>query len=432
MNSEVAAPIKWIRENQDKLVEFIQKIVRVPSVSGMELDAQKLIYKKLEELNLQPKYAYPDVDILKKNKDYFETTSFVKYGYENRPNVMSMLKGEGNGRSICLSGHIDVVSPEPVSQWTHGPWSGDIEGDFIYGRGSADMKAGVAAIIFAVQALIETKTIVKGDIFIESTIDEEDGGIGGNLFMRLAGKQKIDAAIITEPAGLTIGVASAGVMYFRVIVEGVPAHAGTAHYGVNAIVKMASIIEALKTLNEKRQGRISYKYAELYPPDKGKATTLNIGTIKAGDWPSTVPAICTLECRIGFPPGETREIVMKEVEKTITETSKNDPWLKEHPPKIEWFGWKARPHEQNPEHPFVSLISNKMEQLTGEKPPKVGGSTGLDARFFVHNGIPAVTFGPYGEKVHSSDERVSISSTVKTIEVLIGVVCDWCGVSDRN
>ena len=434
-SDKITAPIKWIRDNQDKLVEFIQEIVRVPSVSGMELDAQKLIYKKLEEINLQPKYVYPDVEILKKHNDYFETTSFVKYGYDNRPNVASTLKGKGNGRSICLSGHIDVVSPEPVSQWTHGPWSGDVEGDFIYGRGAADMKAGVAAIIFAVQALMETKTAVKGDIFIESTIDEEDGGIGGNFFMRLAEKQekqKPDAAIITEPAGLTIGVASAGIMYFRVIVTGVPAHAGTAHYGVNAIVKMALIIEALKTLNEKRQARISYKYAELNPPDKGKATTLNIGVIKAGDWPSTVPAICTLECRIGFPPGdETRETVMKEVEKTITETSNKDTWLKEHPPKIEWFGWKGRPHEQNPDHPFVSLIAKKMKELTGTKPPYVGGGSGLDARFFVHNGIPAVTFGPYGEKIHSTDERVSISSTVKAIEVIIAVIMDWCGLADK-
>lgn len=76
MNSEVTAPLKWVRENQDKLVEFIRNIVRVPSVSGMELDAQKLVYKKLEELNLQPKYTYPDVEILKKNKDYFEIDFF--------------------------------------------------------------------------------------------------------------------------------------------------------------------------------------------------------------------------------------------------------------------------------------------------------------------------------------------------------------------
>ena len=427
MNSEEPTPITWIRNNQDKLVKFIQDLVRIPSISGEEGEIQKFIYKKLTELDLKPKLIYPNIEILRKSDDYFETTSFTKYGYKDRPNVAGILKGTGNGRSICLSGHVDVVSPEPVEHWSRNPWSGEIDGDFIYGRGAGDMKAGVASMIFALQALKETKTQLKGDVLIETTIDEEDGGIGGNLYMRLT-QPKTDAAIIPEPGGYAISIASAGVMYFRVIVTGVPAHAATAHYGVNAIVKMVPIIEALTSLNIERQSTISYKYAEVDPRMKGKATTLNIGVIKAGDWPSTVPALCILECRIGFPPGETREIVMSQIERTIQNIANKDRWLKDHPPKIEWFGWKARPHEQNPEDPFVQLIDKKIQEFTGIKPLYVGGSSGLDARFFVYNGIPAVSFGPLAEKIHSIDERVSIKSTVKTTEIIIGTIMDWCGV----
>ncbi|MFW9942583.1 MAG: ArgE/DapE family deacylase [Candidatus Thorarchaeota archaeon] len=427
MQSEEPPPITWIRNNQDKLIKLIQDLVRIPSVSGKEEEIQKFIHKKLTELDLNPKFVYANVESLQKSDDYFKTTSFMKYGYKNRPNVAGILKGTGKGRSICLSGHVDVVSPEPIEQWSYDPWSGDVEGGFIYGRGAGDMKAGVASTIFAIQALKETGTKLKGDIYIETTIDEEDGGIGGNLYMRLT-QPKTDAALIPEPGGYTISVASAGVMYFRVSVTGLPAHAATAHFGVNAIVKMVPIIEALKLLNIKRQKKISYQYAEVDPSMKGKATTLNIGVIKAGDWPSTVPALCVLECRIGFPPGETRESVRNQIEDTIQNTARKDEWLKEHPPKIEWFGWKARPHEQDPEAPFVKLLEKKIQEVSGIKPVYVGGTAGLDARFFVNNGIPAVSFGPLAERIHSIDERVSIKSTLKVTEILISTIMDWCEV----
>jgi len=427
MNSEELTPIKWIRTNQDKLVKLIQELVRIPSVSGKEEEVQEFVYKKLSDLNLKPKYINPDIEILKQSDDYFETTSFTKFGYKNRPNVVGILKGTGNGRSICLNGHIDVVSPEPVEHWSHDPWGGEKEGDFIYGRGAGDMKAGVASIIFAIQALKETQTELLGDVHIETTIEEEDGGIGGSLYLRLT-QPKVDAAIITEPSNNNIGIAGAGVMYFRVIVTGIPAHAATAHFGVNAIVKMIPIIEALKTLNQNRQEKISYKYAEVDPSMKGKATTLNIGVINAGDWPSTVPALCILECRIGFPPGETREMVIDQIEKTILNAANKDVWLKEHPPKVEWFGWKAKPHEQDPEHPFVKLLDKNIRQLIDTEPVYFGGAAGLDTRFFVHHDIPTVVFGPSSENNHSIDERVSISSTLKTTEILISTIMDWCGV----
>lgn len=425
MNSDISAPIKWIQDNQDKLVKLIQDLVRIPSVSGDEGEIQKFIYKKLEELDLKPKFIYPRLEILRKSDDYFETTSFMKYGYKNRPNVVGILSGNGKGRSICLSGHVDVVSPEPVAHWNYDPWSGAVEGDFIYGRGAGDMKAGVASTIFALQAFKETGTKLKGDVYIETTIDEEDGGIGGNLYLRLT-QPKPDAAIIPEPGGFAISIASAGVMYFRVVVTGLPAHAATAHYGVNAIVKMVPIIEALKALNKKRQKKISYRYAEVDPSMKGKATTLNIGVIKAGDWPSTVPALCILECRIGFPPGETRDSVINQIEDTIQEIVRKDKWLIEHPPKVEWFGWKARPHEQDPEHPFIKLLDEKIQEVSGDKPIYFGGTAGLDARFFVNNGIPAVSFGPLAENIHSIDEHVSIDSTMKTTEIIIKTIMEWC------
>jgi acetylornithine deacetylase len=122
MNLKKQDPKDWVQKNKDELIKLIREMVKIPSVSGKEGDVQKFIFQKLSELNLNPKYIYPDVSLLEKSDDYFKTTSFVKYGYDNRPNVTGILKGSGNGKSMCLSGHVDVVSPEPVEHWSHDPW----------------------------------------------------------------------------------------------------------------------------------------------------------------------------------------------------------------------------------------------------------------------------------------------------------------------
>ncbi|MFX1602341.1 MAG: ArgE/DapE family deacylase [Promethearchaeota archaeon] len=419
---------EWIRQNKHLLVELTQNLVRIPSVSGEEGEVQEFIAKTLSELELEPKLVVPDVDILRKSPDFFETTSYARVGYEGRPNVVGVLRGQDGGRSICLSGHVDVVSAEPIENWSRDPWGGEVEGDLLYGRGAGDMKGGIAAMITAVQSIRECGIKLQGDVIIETTIEEEDGGIGGNLFLRLT-EPRADAALIPESSNLQIGVASSGVMYFRVTVPGVSAHAATAHFGVNAIHKMIPVVEALKELNEERQRTIAYEYAEASDPRmRGRVTTINPGVIRAGDWPSTVPGACVLECRVGWPPGETREEVKDQIERTISAVSDNDDWLKENPPEVEWFGWYARPHEQDVKHPFIQCLKDNITAVSGKEPIYGGGSAGLDTRFFAHHGIPAAVCGPSAERIHSHDECVSIDSLVKLAEVIASTLIEWCGV----
>ncbi|MFW9975935.1 MAG: ArgE/DapE family deacylase [Candidatus Thorarchaeota archaeon] len=429
MSDELKTSVRnWIRENDDQLISLIQNLVKIPSVSGDEFKIQKFIHKVLKEMKLKPEMIAPDLEILKKDADYFETTSYSRVGYENRPNVVATLPGSGGGSSICLTGHVDVVSPEPLDAWKKDPWGGEIDGDHLYGRGSGDMKAGIAAMLIAVRAVKELDIHLKGDVQIETTIEEEDGGVGGNLFLRLV-RPKVDAAINPEPTYHNLGVASGGVMYFRVIVKGIPAHAATAHFGVNAIEKMMLVVNALKELNMKRQETTSFNIVEEADPRmKGHVTTINMGKISAGDWPSTVPAKAVLETRIGWPPGETRKEVQTQVENTISTVARNDKWLKENPPIIEWFGWYARPHVIDLESPFVILMKKNIFDVVGIEPKFAGGSAGLDTRFFAHRGIPAVTFGPHTERIHSFDEWVSIESTVKTAETIATTLIDWCRV----
>jgi acetylornithine deacetylase len=419
--------VNWIGENQETLVNLTQDLVRIPSISGEEYEVQKRVHKELERMDLNPDMFIHEDKKLRSHKDFFETTSFIKYGYEDRPNVGGILEGTGDRRSICLSGHVDVVSPEPLNKWTRNPWSGDVVDGNIHGRGAGDMKAGVAAMIFAVRALQENDISLKGDVQIETTIEEEDGGVGGVLYMRTI-RPKTDAAFVPEPTNLEITVASAGVMYFRVTTLGVPAHAATAHFGVNAAQKMIPIMEAIQKLHETRQATISYSFAESDPKMKGKATTINIGVIRAGDWPSTVPGSCAIDCRIGFPPGESREEVMLQVESAVRNAAEADEWLRENPPTVDWFGWKARPHELDPNNEFVQLVKQNVNDIAGREPMFVGGSAGLDTRFFVHNGVPALTCGPLAERIHSFDEVVDIQTIVMTSQVIAKTLINWCGI----
>jgi acetylornithine deacetylase len=418
--------LQWIEDNKDKLIQLTQELVKIPSITGNEKKVQLFLHDRLKNLGMNTELVFPDVEELLKHDDYFITTSFEKLGYKDRPNVFATLEGEGTGPSMCLSGHVDVVSAEPLGDWTKDPWGGEVEGNYIYGRGSGDMKAGVAALLTVVEALKETGTTLKGNLFLETTIEEEDGGVGGNLWLRMK-KPRPDAAIIPEPSDYVIGLASAGVMYFRVNIPGLTAHAATAHFGENAIIKALPIINALKTLNETRQKTIHYPLVEQYPSMKGRVTTINIGVIKAGDWPSTVPGLCTLECRVGWPPGESRETVMNQIETVIMDATQKDPWLKDHKPSVEWFGWRARPHEQDRNDPFVKLVADNSTNITKSQPYYSGGSAGLDTRYFVHHGTPAVVYGPIAERIHSYDERVTIDSTVNVAKVIAATVLEWCG-----
>ncbi len=119
---------------------------------------------------------------------------------------------------------------------------------------------------------------------------------------------------------------------------------------------------------------------------------------------------------------------MKQVEETIQKASEGDDWLREKPPIVEWFGWKARPHELDPNNEFVQLVKQNVTNVIGREPMFIGGSSGLDTRFFVHCGVPAVTCGPLAQRIHSFDEVVDIESIVQTSQVIARTLVEWCSI----
>jgi acetylornithine deacetylase len=409
--------LKAIDRNKDLMFEDLAEIVRIPSVVGSEGKAQEWVLRKMRSIGLEVQTFEANKQELMKHPSYVK----VDWTYEGRPNVIGILKGDPKAKSLILNGHIDVVSPEPVDQWTHDPWGAETVGGKMYGRGTVDMKAGVIANLHAVKALVDENAVPRGSITVFSVIEEEAGGGGGTLACLLKG-YRADAMINPEPF-LKVAIAHPGILYFRVKVQGKSIHAGRSHLGVNAVGKMIPIYNALISLDDARAKRLRFKWAEM---DSGRSCNLNIGTFHAGDWPSNVAGWAAMECRISFVPGETEGSVKKEVEDLIFDAASQDRWLKDHPPQVEWFGWHANPWMQNPEDPFIKLMLKNGAEILGSEPPLVGKPAGVDTRFCSEFNISACAFGPQGGEIHGINEYVDLESVVQTAKVVALMALDWC------
>jgi acetylornithine deacetylase len=414
--------IKKVDKMTGEIFKAIQELVHIPSVVGHEGEAQEWMAKLYSSLSLQIDRLIPDKENLINYPAYFE----IGFPYtESRPNIVGIYPGTGPGKSIILNGHMDVVSPEPVETWDGGnPWSGRIEGNRLYGRGAADMKSGLLSNFFALKTLLDLGLKPKGKIILESVIEEEAGGSGGTLALFLSG-YKADAMIIPEPLDLKIITAHPGVNYFRVKAYGKTAHAGQSHFGVNAIGKLTKIYDRLMELDQERAARNRDPFFEKLT---GRSCNLNIGTFKAGDWPSTVAGSAVLEARISYLPNETEAGIRKEVEEAIREAASKDEWMAEHPPEVEWFGWRAQPWVQDPEIPLILQFRQTASEILSYTPETCATTAGLDTRFGSFFDTPSFVFGPVGGLLHCSNEYVELDSVIKTIKVLAAFIVDWCDI----
>jgi len=406
----------------DEVFQRVQQLVKIPSTVGHEGEAQECMAQLYKSLGLDVIKMVPRKEDLIKHPTYVETG----FPYdESRPNIIGIFPAEGGGRSLILNGHVDVVSPEPIETWERdGPWSGTIEGNHLYGRGAADMKSGLIGNYFALKTVLDLGLEPRGKVILESVIEEEAGGSGGTLATLVAG-YTADAMIIPEPLGLQIITAHPGINYFRVKAYGKTAHAAQSHEGVNAIGKLAKIYVGLIALDRDRAQR---NRNEFFEKMTGRSCNLNIGTFRAGDWPSTVAGWAELEARISYLPGETEEGIKEEVKQVVEEVAAKDKWLKEHPPKIEWFGWRAPPWVQDHKIPLIQQFRKTASAVLSSSPEIAASTAGLDTRFGPFFGVPSFVFGPTGGLLHCSNEYVEMDSLIKTIKVLAAFIVDWCGV----
>jgi len=412
-----------VQATSENLVSFLQYIVQTPSLPDHEHAVQEIVAGKLRELGLE-------VDIL---PSYFselrEHPSFGDDGFspDSRINVVGRWRGNssGPGRSLILNGHVDVVPPGDLSLWNGSPWSGDIRAGRLYGRGACDMKAGLCAGIFALEVLQRLGYKPAADVLLESVIGEESGGIG-TLTTILKG-YRADGAILLEPTRLELSPVQSGALTFRLTVPGRAVHAAMKPHGVSAIEKFALCLQAVNQLEVDRHQFFSHPLFE----DSRNIAPINIGTVRGGEWHSTVPEEVIAEGRMGVLPGETNEAARLALQAAIQRAAAEDEWLGQHPPRLEWFEGQFESAETPADHPLVSALSAAHCAVTGDQPVLRGVTYGSDMRLFInHAHIPASHYGPGDVSLaHAVNENVPLDEVFAVTRVIAYMVTQWCGGS---
>ena len=396
----------------------LRDLVRTPSLLGEETVAQHVVAGLAERAGLEVEVWDVDPAALAEDERYAP----VDGADAVRPNVTARLPGRGDGRSIAVSGHIDVVPVAPRDRWTHDPFGGDIVGDRLFGRGALDMKGGLVAGLLAVHAVREAYGALAGDVVVESVIEEECSG-NGTLAARRHGPP-VDAALIPEISGEDVQVANTGVVWFELTVTGKAAYVGLAGESVNAVDVAMDLARALRGLPEQlNRGTRHPVYAHVENP-----YTLNLGVVSGGDWPSNVPLECRLGARLSFPPDWPVERAQQAVEAAVDAYATGHPWLSTTPPRLRWNGFRAHGYTIDPEHELVATLREQVGVVTGA-PARVSPMFGTaDARYFADDGIPAVYFGPAGGGMHAPDEWVDLASVHRVAQVLARTLVAWSGV----
>lgn len=406
-----------VERRREEIIEFCRDLIRIPSVTGDEKNVQDFVAKYLLNIGLEVNIWEPDISKLRDHPAYIDTGR----NYMNRPNVVGIHRGQ-NRRSLILNGHTDVITPEPLNKWNHDPWGGEISNGKIYGRGACDMKGGVAGMIKALQILRESGLPPAGDVILELVVDEESSG-NGTLASLLEG-YNADAAIFTEPTSCMIMPAHRGAMFWRIYVEGRGAHAGVKYRGVSATEKGIEIYRAIEDLEKRRN--LKGKHHPLYC-NYPITTPICIGKFNSGKYTSAIPQECVLEGTIEFLPGETAKEVKVEFIHAIEGVINNDEWLKENPPRLEWFGLNVEPSQIFPDQPIVETVKRACSKIIGKKVDIIGFPAASDMRIRVlFSKTPSLHFGPGDLSVaHRVDEYIDIDELVMFTKALALVMINW-------
>ena len=418
LSQEILAAVS---DKFDSQMAFTMDLMRHASLRGQEAEAQTSLYTALEERGYAMDRWAIDVDAIQDHPGF----SPVKVDYTNALNVVASHRPcNHRGRSLILNGHIDVVPTGPLEMWTHPPFEPRIEADWLYGRGGGDMKAGLCANIFAMDALRDLGLQPAAEVYLQSVTEEECTG-NGALSALVRGYQA-DAAIIPEPEDDMLVRANVGVIWFRVHVRGRPFHVREAARGANAIEAAYRLIEALKDLetqwNEKRS---EHRYFE----DLEQPINFNVGKISGGDWASSVPAWCCVDVRAAIYPGVDPRDAAREIEACLAARSRDDPFLSENPPEVEYNGFFAQGYVLEEGSDAEKVLARAHATSFGSELRSFVTPGYLDGRVFVlYDNCPCLVYGPLSRDIHAFDECVSIASVKRITGTIALFIASWCGL----
>ena len=415
LHSKIDSTVNHMR---DEIISFIQALVQSPSLANDEKFVQKIIQSKLESLELETKKVIVQFESIKNHPAFCDDG----FSPDSRVNVIGQWKNGNTGKSLILNGHVDVVPTGPETLWNESPWSGSVRDNRIYGRGSCDMKAGLASGIFAIQVLQAIGFKPKGNVMVQSFVGEESGGCGTltNIVKGYSG----DAAIILEPTSLKVSPIQSGALTFRLKIPGQATHAAMRWDGISAIEKYNLIHQSIIELEKERHQSFNVKYYKL----SDRVAPINIGTIKGGEWHSTVPESVIVEGRLGVFPGESALDARNAFENHLKKVANSDVWLKENPPILEWFEGQFESGQTDVNHSIIRALKHAYKNVNNNSAILEGVTYGSDLRLFTnHADIPAVLFGPGDVRLaHSANEYIEIEEVLTCVKIITNLIIKWC------
>ncbi len=397
----------------DRIAQRALEFVATPSVTGDEHAAIDLVTSWLEpvadevdrwvtpmaELEADP--AYPGREVER----------------ETVPVVAARIAGRRPGPTLVLTGHVDTVPVGDTVQWARDPF-GEIDGDILFGRGAADMKAGLVVAVEAFAALGANRDFA-GEVRLVAVPGEEDGGTGTLAAIRRGWAG--DYVIITEPTSaggaLQIVVAHGGALTFSIGVEGRSAHAATRRLGESALDHYWTVHQALRRL----ESELNEAEADPTMAALGLPYPTTAGIVRGGVWASNVMEHLTAEVRVGVTIHETIAQAEERFERTLREAIAGDSWLDEHPPHIERTGAAFGSSRIDPAHPLVTTLQATAAEITATTPPAIGVPYGCDMALWISEGKAAtIVFGPGDvSHAHAVDERVSLQEAAGVGRILV-------------
>jgi succinyl-diaminopimelate desuccinylase len=378
----------------DEVVALTQRLVRIPSVfrPGDSDGNERAVATAVAEWLGREGFAVEVADVA-----------------PGRPNVVASLEGAGPGPTLCLEGHTDVVTEGDPRLWRHGPWSGALEDGRLYGRGSADMKGGLAAAMVAAAAVRRSGLRFGGRLVLAALVDEEGGMTGARHFMATPAGRAVDAAVICEPEQNELCLEQKGVLWARVLVHGRMAHGAMPYAGVNPITAAGWFVAALPRL-ERRLGHAAPRSPFLGVPH---VTPTHVRAPAEGlAQNNVIPSSAGLTVDVRLVPDLAPETALAALDGLARETEARHPGVKVEVETVE----RPRPATRVARsEPVVQALAWAVSVVSGRR-PRFGGVPGsTDGTIFVaERGIPIVTFGPGNRRIpHQVDEHVEVAELVE-------------------
>jgi acetylornithine deacetylase len=408
-----------VDERTGEIAHFLQRLVQFDSETGKEGPIQDFIAERLRAMGLEVDQWVPDLAELAKHPAYIPAEG---RDFTGRPNVVGVHRGDPAARSLLFNGHVDTIPWEPVSEWQFNPLSGELRDGKILGRGSSDMKGGLAAMTLALKTLLDIGLRPRGSVILEYVIDEEVSGLG-TLACVMRG-YKADAGISLETSDLHVQPACIGRLWFVVEVRGKPAGISRRWEAVSALDKGYRIAKAIEDLEGIRIAELTHP---LFPDNRG-ALPCAVGRFEAGSYPSATPDRAILRGSMGLMPQENIEQVQRDFTAFIRQVCDLDPWLKANQPKIWFEGLIAEGAEIPRDHPIVSTVARGFREVTGTEPVYSGRMGAADTRFLIRHGeTPSVIFGPgVTAQMHATNEWLPLENLVIATKTLALAIHDWC------